>query len=284
MAKGGLGGGLGSLFADNSVEVQLKQTLRLSELEPNRSQPRKNFDQAGIQELADSIREHGILQPILVRPLPKSKNYQIVAGERRWRAAKMAGLDEVPVIIKELTDLETAQIALIENLQREDLNPIEEAKAFQRLQEEFGLKQDEIAKKVGCARSSISNALRLLQLPEKVQELLISRKITIGHAKALLSFQDTEEMITAAQKATEGLLSVRQIEAMAAASDSKDLEDVPLSRPMTYFGEIEAALKERLCRKVKVSFKHNKGTLQLEFYDEEDLKLLAELLSPEEEY
>ncbi|MBR1527899.1 MAG: ParB/RepB/Spo0J family partition protein [Oscillospiraceae bacterium] len=284
MAKGGLGGGLGSLFEDNAAEIQTKKTIRLSDIEPNRNQPRKNFDDAAISALANSIREHGMLQPILVRPLPDSNNYQIVAGERRWRAARMLSLNEVPVIVRELSDLETAEIALIENLQREDLNPVEEAKAFQRLQDDFGMKQDEIAKKVGCSRSTVANALRLLKLPEEVQTMLIKGDITTGHAKALLAFSDQKQMILAAQKAADGQLNVRQLEKMAVESDSKDLDDIPVSKTISYFGEIEHALKNRLGRKVKVQFKKNKGTLLLEFYDEEDLKLLAELLSPEEEY
>ncbi len=284
MAKGGLGGGLGSLFEDNAAEIQTKKTIRLSDIEPNRNQPRKNFDDAAISALADSIREHGMLQPILVRPLPDSNNYQIVAGERRWRAARMLSLNEIPVIVRELSDIETAQIALIENLQREDLNPIEEAKAFQQLQDTFGMKQEDIAKKVGCSRSSVSNALRLLKLPEEVQKLLIKGDITTGHAKALLAFSDEKQMLLAAQKAAEGILNVRQIEKLAAESDSKDSDTIPNSKPVSYFGEIEQALNSRLGRKVKVQFKKNKGTLMLEFYSEEDLKLLAELLSPEEKY
>jgi len=281
MAKGGLGGGLGSLFEDNAAEIQTKKSVRLAELEPNRNQPRKKFDESAISSLADSIREHGILQPILVRPLPLG-NYQIVAGERRWRAAKMLGLNEIPVVIRELTDIETAQISLIENIQREDLNPLEEAKAFQRLQDDFGMKQEDIAKKVGCSRSTVTNALRLLKLPEKIQDMLIKGEITSGHAKALLSFSDEKAMLQAAQKASQGLLNVRQIEKAASDSVSKDLDEVPISKPVSYFGEIEHALHERLSRKVKVNFKNNKGTLTLEFYDEDDLKQLAELLSPDE--
>ncbi|MBE6875184.1 MAG: ParB/RepB/Spo0J family partition protein [Ruminococcus sp.] len=282
MAKGGLGGGLGSLFEDNAAEIQTKKTIRLSEIEPNRNQPRKIFDESAISSLADSIREHGLLQPILVRPLPLG-NYQIVAGERRWRAARMLGLTEVPVIIRELSDIETAQIALIENIQREDLNPLEEAKAFQRLQDDFGMKQEDIAKKVGCSRSSVTNALRLLKLPEEIQAMLVRNEITSGHAKALLSFSDENAMLQAAYKAAQGLLNVRQIEKLAADSESKELDDIPISKSVSYFGEIEHALHTRLGRKVKVQFKKNKGTLSLEFYDEEDLKLLAELLSPNEE-
>ncbi|MDE7093988.1 MAG: ParB/RepB/Spo0J family partition protein [Oscillospiraceae bacterium] len=280
MARGGLGGGLGSLFENNSSEVQMKKTLRISELEPNRNQPRKKFDNTAISALAESIKEHGVLQPILVRPLPFG-NYQIVAGERRWRAAKMIGLDEVPVIIRELTELETAQIALIENLQREDLNPIEEARAFQRLKDEFAMKQDAISKTVGCSRSTVTNALRLLKLPEEVQELLIQNQISAGHAKALLSFSDEEMIIALAKKASEGFLTVRQIEKLAMESQNAKSKSKIIKKPVSYYGEVEQALHERLNRKVKVQFKKNKGSLILEFYNEEDLKTLANLLSPD---
>lgn len=280
MARGGLGGGLGALFENNSSEVQMKKTLRISELEPNRNQPRKNFDTTAIATLAESIREHGILQPILVRPLPLG-NYQIVAGERRWRAAKMIGLDEVPVIIRELTELETAQIALIENLQRENLNPIEEAKAFQRLQDEFSMKQEEISKTVGCSRSTVTNSLRLLKLPEEVQDLVTQNLISAGHAKALLSFSDEEMIIALAKKASEGFLTVRQIEKLAMESQNCKSESKIIKKPVSYYGEVEQALHERLNRKVKVQFKKNKGSLILEFYNEEDLKTLANLLSPD---
>lgn len=281
MARGGLGGGLGSLFEDNSSGVQMKKTLRISEIEPNRNQPRKNFDDTAISALADSIREHGLLQPILVRPLPLG-NYQIVAGERRWRAARMIGLDEVPVVIRELTEMETAQIALIENLQREDLNPIEEAMAFQRLQDEFHMKQEAVAKTVGCSRSTVTNALRLLKLPEEVQSMLIENKISAGHAKALLSFSDEKLMLDLARKASEGFLTVRQLEKLAMESQAcKSASASRTEKPVSYYGEVEQALHTRLGRKVKVQFKKNKGTLVLEFYDEEDLKSLASLLSPE---
>lgn len=278
MAKGGLGGGLGSLFEDNAAEIQMKKTLRLSEIEPNRNQPRKSFDENSISALADSIREHGILQPILVRPLPLG-GYQIVAGERRWRAARMLALSEVPVIVRELSDIEVAQISLIENLQRENLNPIEEAKAFQRLQDEFHMKQEDIAKKVGCSRSTITNALRLLKLPEEIQNMLIKGSLTAGHAKALLSFEDKQLMIDAAHQAADGKLSVRQLEKKAANED----EDCPVSMPpKSYYGEMEHALQNRLGRRVRIQSSENGGgMLCLEFYNEEDLKSLAELLSPD---
>lgn len=275
MAFGGLGNGLEMLFADNSTEVQTKKTLRVSELEPNRTQPRKNFDESAISSLAESIQQHGVLQPILVRPLPGS-GYQIIAGERRWRAARMIGLDEVPVIIKELSDLETAQIALIENLQREDLNPVEEALAFRRLQDDFGMRQEDISKIVGRSRSAVANSLRLLRLPEQVLELLEDGSISAGHARALLAFTDEEEMIRAAQKAAAGLLTVRQLEKMSGESGEKP--KAAKSRD-SYFDEMEISLHDRLGRKVKVDYKKNKGVLMLEFYDKDDLQELARMLT-----
>lgn len=280
MVKGGLGGGLDSLFEENSSEVQVKKAIRLSEIEPNRSQPRKNFDETSISALADSIREHGVLQPLLVRPMP-SGGYQIVAGERRWRAARMLGLDEVPVVVRDLTDLESAQIALIENLQRENLNPVEEALGYRRLQDDFDMKQEEIAKTVGKSRSAVANAIRLLRLPDEVQELLIDGSISAGHARALLGFSDETLMIAAARKAAAGLLTVRALEKMAQDSGISQ-EAVPASPRMhAYYGEVEQSLHDRLGRKVKVEYKNNKGRLTLEFYDDDDLRELAHLLSPE---
>jgi ParB family chromosome partitioning protein len=283
MAKGGLGGGgLNLLFEDNISQVEVKKTLRLSELEPNRTQPRKNFDELAISTLADSIREHGILQPLLVRPL-SAGGYQIVAGERRWRAARMLGLDEVPVIIRDLTDLETAQIALIENLQRENLNPIEEAEGFRRLQNDFSMKQEDIARTVGRSRSAIANAMRLLHLPEEIQELLTDGSLTAGHARALLSFTDEELQIAAAHRAAAGQLTVRQLEKMAADAEKKD----DTAKPHTvdsYYREVEISLNDRLGRKVRVDFKKNKGVLVLEFYDKEDLAGLAERLAAADDF
>lgn len=275
MAIGGLGGGLDLLFADNASEVQTKKTLRISEIEPNRAQPRKVFDDAAIAALAESIQEHGILQPILVRPIP-GQGYQIVAGERRWRAARMLGLDEVPVLIRELSDLETAQIALVENLQRENLNPLEEAQGFKSLQEEFDMKQEEISRITGRSRSAVANSLRLLRLPEQVQELLADGAISAGHARALLAFTDEDRMVEAAQKAAAGLLTVRMLEKMAAEKPAVSEQTEPKN---TYYREMEISLHDRLGRKVKVDYKKNKGVLTLEFYDEDDLNGLAQLLT-----
>lgn len=282
MAIGGLGAGLDSLFNDNSNEVQVKKTLRLSEIEPNRDQPRKNFSDDAIAALADSIREHGMLQPILVRPMPLG-SYQIVAGERRWRAARMLGLDEVPVTIRELTDIETMQIALIENLQRENLDPIEEALGYSQLIENFGMTQDKIAKMVGRSRSAIANAVRLLALPEIVQKSLADGYISVGHAKALLSLDDDEMIISLAEKASDGKMTVRQLERevrklteSAEENSSQEKSDKHIDN---YFREMEISLNERLGRKVKVDYGKNKGVLVLEFYDKDDLASIAELLA-----
>ncbi len=281
MAKGGLGSGMDLLFEDNVSQVQVKKTVRLSEIEPNRSQPRKNFDESAISALAESIRVHGILQPLLVRPLAFG-GYQIVAGERRWRAARMLGLDEVPVIIRDFSDLETAQIALIENLQREDLNPVEEALGFQKLQDDFGMKQDEISKTVGRSRSAVANSLRLLKLPDEIKELLIDGSITAGHARALLGFSDEAAMITAAQRAAAGLLTVRQLEKMASESEKTVTEKKTPPQMESYYREMEISLHDRLGRKVQVDFRKNKGVLILEFYDKDDLQVLAQRLVEEQ--
>lgn len=276
-SKGGLGIGLGALFEDNKTESDSGQMLRVSEIEPNRRQPRKNFDDETISALADSIKEHGILQPILVRPY--GSGYQIVAGERRWRAARMLGMSEVPVQIKELSDLEAMQLALIENLQRENLNPVEEAKGYSELVESYGMTQEEVAKTVGRSRSSVANAMRLLALPEEIQEMLENGDISTGHGKALLAFDDEEKMLDAARKAADGKLNVRSLEKMASEDDTKKPSKKDNSHIDSYFKEMEIGLHNALGRKVKVEYGKNKGALILEFYDKEDLSALAEKLS-----
>ncbi len=283
MAKGGLGAGLDTLFSDNTNEIQVKKTLRTAEIEPNRDQPRKNFSDEAITSLAESIREHGMLQPILVRPI-SSGGYQIVAGERRWRAARMLGLNEVPVNIRELTDTEAMQIALIENLQRENLNPVEEAMGYKELMESYGMTQDKVAKTVGRSRSAVANAVRLLALPERVLKMLENGDLSVGHAKALLGFDNEELLVATAIKAADGGLTVRQVERAA----QKSLEDDETSDKKTdkkidnYFVEMELSLNERLGRKVKVDYGKNKGVLILEFYDKEDLAAIADKLAGEE--
>lgn len=283
MAKNALGTGLGALFGDNTNEIQVKKTLRTAEIEPNRDQPRKAFSDEAIMSLADSIREHGMLQPILVRPI-STGGYQIVAGERRWRAARMLGLDEVPVNIREFSDSEAMQIALIENLQRENLNPVEEAQGYNELIKNYGMTQESVAKMVGRSRSAIANAVRLLSLPERVQKLIENGDLSAGHAKALLGFENEELLIATALKAADGGLTVRQVE-RAAQKSIEDAESAPSASDKAidnYFVEMEISLNERLGRKVKVDYGKNKGVLVLEFYDKEDLAAIAEKLAADE--
>lgn len=275
MTIGGLGSGLDFLYDDNATDVQVKKTLRLSELEPNKDQPRKEFSEEAIASLAASIQQYGMLQPILVRPL--GLNYQIVAGERRWRAARMLGLDEVPVIIRELTDEETAAIALIENLQREDLNPIEEASGYAMLMERFHMTQEEVAKRVGRSRSAVANALRLLKLPLDIKFMVIDGDLSAGHARALLGIRNEELMQETAVKAAQGKLTVRAIEKIA--SRQEEPEDFSVPKMDTFFTEMELSLENRLGRRVTVSYSKNKGTLSLEFYDKDDLSALAQKLT-----
>lgn len=281
MAKGGLGGGLETLFSDNTNDVQIKKTLRISEIEPNRDQPRKNFSDDAIAALADSIREHGMLQPVLVRPI-SSGGYQIVAGERRWRAARMLGLEEIPVSIRELSDSETMQIAIIENLQRENLNPVEEATGYNDLMEKYGMTQDQVAKMVGRSRSAIANSVRLLSLPDRVVRMLENGEISAGHGRALLGFENEELLVATALRASNGGLTVRQVERAAQKSTETEDEGAAADKRIdNYFVEMELSLKERLGRKVKIDYGKNKGALILEFYDKDDLAALADKLANE---
>ncbi len=282
MGISGLGAGLDTLFSDNSSEVQIKQTLRTSEIEPNRNQPRKNFNSENISALAESIREHGMLQPILVRPI-KMGGYQIVAGERRWRAAKMLGLEEVPVSILELSDTEVMQIAVIENLQREDLNPIEEALAYKDLTDNYGMTQEQISKLTGRSRPAISNSMRMLELPEIVRELVGKGSLSTGHAKVLLGVKDSAELESLAIKASDGGMTVRQLEKAVKEPEQKKSEKKVSSRRDSYFTEMEISLNENLGRRVKIDYKKNKGVLMLEFYNREDLAWLADRLAKDEQ-
>ena len=282
--KGGLGKGLDALFADNDGLFGSEESpvsLKLSDIEPNPDQPRKLFDEEKLMELAKSISEHGLIQPILVSPLSNGR-YQLVAGERRWRACRIAGLVEVPVIIKQLSEKEKKEIALIENLQREDLNPIETAYGIQALIEEYGLTQDQAAERVGCSRPAIANSLRLINLPKEVKELTRNGKISAGHARALLAFKDEDKMIEAAHFIAKNDVSVREVERMAkrAASDtSAPLQTAKKKKRDSFFDEVELSLTETLGRKVKVYNNREKGTLEIEFYNKDDLKSIANLLS-----
>jgi len=278
MAKtGGLGLGLDALFDDNSTDTQMKRTLRLSEIEPNRLQPRKSFSEETIASLAESISQHGMIQPIVVRP-NGNNSYQIVAGERRWRAARMLAMDEVPVIIKELSDFEAMQISLIENLQRENLNPIEESLGYKDLIEVYDMTQDMVAKTVGRSRSAVANALRLLNLPKEVQQMLKVGDITVGHAKALVAVDDEDLLMELAVKAAADKLTVRAIEKIISKLDEPEKEPEKPDKIDSYFKEMELSLNENLGRRVKVDYSKNKGALILEFYDKEDLAAIAQKL------
>ena len=276
--KGGLGKGLDAIFHDNArADDGGAVELNINELEPNRGQPRKEFSEEAMRELADSIAQHGVLQPLLVRPL-LSGGYQIVAGERRWRASRRAGLATVPALIRELTDSEVMQIALIENLQREDLKPLEEAQGYQALMEEFGFTQDEISKSVGKSRPAVTNALRLLNLPEAVRGMLARGDLSAGHARTLLSFKDEAAMLAAAKRVVAEGLSVRELEKMAKKANAEKPEAVRSTRRIRYYDEAELALRDTLNRVVHVGGTKKKGVLTIEFYGEEDLKnLLSDL-------
>ncbi|MBQ8574841.1 MAG: ParB/RepB/Spo0J family partition protein [Clostridia bacterium] len=276
--RNGLGRGLESLFVDNSVEEINASTnkLKLMEIEPNHDQPRKIFDEKALSELADSISQHGVLQPLVVRPMTNG-GYQLVAGERRWRAARIAGLSEVPVIIKELTDEETIEIAMIENLQREDLNPLEEALGYSYMMQELKITQEEAAEKVGKSRPAIANALRLLKLPEEIQEMVKNNLISAGHARALLGFANKEAMIETANLIIKEDISVRQIEALVKAEKTAPVKPREPKKREKFFSEVELALVNNLGRKVKIkeNGKKGSGVLEIEFFDKSDLESLA---------
>ena len=277
--KSGLGKGLGALMLENTTEDMVAtNTLPISEITPNKDQPRKTFDEAALEELADSIKQHGVLQPLLVRPLPNG-GYQLVAGERRWRASRKAGLREVPVVVKELTDTETMEIAIIENLQREDLNPIEEAEGLQTLIDKCGFTQEEVASSVGKSRPAIANSLRLLRLPEEVRELTRDGKISAGHARALISLDNDALIIEAAENVIKNKLTVRDVERLAKIQDKSNVvSQKRYKRRDSFYDEVELTLSEVLGRKVKVYNGKGKGTLEIEFYSQEDLKNIANKL------
>lgn len=275
----GLGKGLEKLFSENDTEGMVStNTLPLSEIVPNKDQPRKTFDEAALDELADSIRQHGILQPLLVRPIATG-GYQLVAGERRWRASKRAGLKDVPVVVKELSDTETMEIAIIENLQREDLNPIEEAEGLQALIDKCGFTQEQVAVSVGKSRPAIANSLRLLKLPPEVRDMAKNGEISAGHARALLAFDNEALIYEAAQSIVKNKMTVRDIERLAKISEKNSTVSVKHSkRRDSFYDEVELSLSETLGRRVKVFNGREKGTLEIEFYSIEDLKNIANKL------
>lgn len=294
MARG-LGKGLDSLIPNAVGEAKVKKeaqqavkedknaqetVVKITMVEPNRKQPRKNFDEDALQELADSIKQFGLIQPILVQD--RKDHYEIIAGERRWRAAKMAGLKEVPVLIRSYSEQEIMEISLIENIQREDLNPIEEAQAYKRLLEEFHLKQDEVAERVSKSRAAVTNSMRLLKLSDEVQQMLIDDMISTGHARALLAIDNLEEQYNTAQRIFDEKLSVREVEKLVKnlnkpvkpvkkASDNSTMDAIYL--------DIEDKLKQRLSTKVTVTSKgEGAGKIEIEFYNHEDLDRLMDLM------
>lgn len=282
MARGGLGRDFFSILDDNLIgdNKDSVRTLRLSDIEPRRDQPRKSFDEEGLQLLADSISIHGVLQPIIVRENQAFPGtYEIIAGERRWRAAKMAALTEIPVIIVDGNDLKIAQISLVENVQREDLNAVEEALAYNALIENFGLTQEQVSREVGKSRSSIANMLRLLDLPDEVLDLIKEDKLSQGHAKAILSLQTDEQMITVANSVVENGYSVRDTERLVKkVLEAKDEEPASVIKPdaqkRIYMRSLEVKAMERLGRKVKIN-SGKKKTVELTYDTDDDL---AELL------
>lgn len=293
--KSGLGKGLDSLIpnkkndiSDSKVEKKQEKEndspksgeimVRINEVEPNRDQPRKDFDEDALMELADSIRQFGILQPLLVQ---KKKNYyEIIAGERRWRAAKLAGIKEVPIIVKDYTDQEIVEISLIENIQRENLNPIEEAMAFKRLLQEFKLKQDEVAERVSKNRTAVTNSMRLLKLSPRVQQMIIDDMISTGHARALLAIDDEEQQFILANKIFDEKLSVRETEKLVKALKNPKKEVKKEKPEHTFIYEnIEEQIKNIMGTKVSVNQKANgKGKIEIEYYSEEELERIYDLL------
>ncbi len=286
--KTGLGRGIDAIFLDNAIEEKENvggiSTLRLSQIDPAKNQPRKHFDEAALASLADSIAANGVLQPILVRPVGVDR-YVIVAGERRWRASKLAGLSEIPVIISDMDEKTAAQIALIENIQRENLNPIEEAMGLLALSAEYGMTQEDISARVGKSRSAIANAIRLLDLPKDVQALVISGSLSAGHARTLLSLKDKADIPVLAELVMKNGLSVRETEAavkkMNAKKDEVKIEDAPAFR-VDYVRELEEKMTSHLGRRVKLSAKGAKKSLTLYFEDNDDLDELLTLICGKE--
>lgn len=290
MAARGLGRGLDTLIPAGNKEAEEKTSgggketvVKITKVEPNREQPRKNFDEDALQELADSIKQFGLLQPILVQD--RGDYYEIIAGERRWRAAKLAGLKEIPVIIRNYTNQEIVEISLIENIQREDLNPIEEAQAYKRLLTEFNLKQDEVAERVSKSRTAVTNSMRLLKLCDGVQQMIIDDMLSTGHARALIPIEDAEQQLQLAQRIFDEKLSVREVEKLVKsilkpAADKPKKEEIPQSLQYVY-QDIENKLKDKLSRKVAISAKgkNGSGKIEIEFYSNDDFERLIEILS-----
>ncbi|MCG0238450.1 MAG: ParB/RepB/Spo0J family partition protein [Firmicutes bacterium] len=281
MSRRGLGKGLRVLIPESSEEKENVQEIEVAQIRPNPHQPRQAFDEAKLAELAASIREHGVVQPVLVRPV--ESGYELVAGERRWRAAQMAGLDRIPAIVRDLTPAQVMEIALIENLQREDLNPLEEAEAYRRLIEEFHLTQEELARRLGKSRSQIANTLRLLNLPEPVRSRIAAGTLSVGHAKVLLGLSDPGEQVRLADRVEREQLSVRQLEALIAREGRRRSHRSPREAKdgagrNADLMALEAALRERLGTPVRILPGQPRGKIEIAFYGDEDLARIYDLI------
>ncbi len=278
--KAGLGKGLDALFIDNSTEENGDKLVNINDIEPKRDQPRKYFDEEALKELADSIAMHGVIQPLLVRPLSDG-GYQLIAGERRWRASRMAGLSQVPVVVKEMNDEEAMELALIENLQREDLNPIEEAEGFKLLMDTYSFTQEQAAEKVGKSRPAVANALRLLSLPQAVLDMVKQGIISSGHARTLIPLTDEKLIIKLAEEISQKELSVRETERIVKTLLKPKSEIVKKkSKRDPYYDECEIAIREELGRKAKINVSRgNKGSIEIEFFSKEDLQSILEALA-----
>ena len=294
--KKGLGKGLGNLIPESDKEAQKTKVVekvvekkvivkepaetivKINEVEPNKNQPRRTFDEDALLELAESIKQHGVIQPLIVKK--RDKYYEIIAGERRWRAAKMAGLKEIPIVIKDLSDQEIMEVALIENIQREDLNPIEEAKAYQRLIKEYNYKQDELAERVSKSRVAVTNSMRLLKLDEHVQKMIIDDMISAGHARALLAITDSEKQYTIAMKVFDEKLSVRETEKLIKNLDKQVKPKVNTTPENDFiYRDIENKLKESMGTKVIIHNKdNNKGKIEIEYYSQDDFERIVDIL------
>lgn len=294
--KKGLGKGLGNLIPESDKEAQKTKVVekvvekkvivkepaetivKINEVEPNKNQPRRTFDEDALLELAESIKQHGVIQPLIVKK--RDKYYEIIAGERRWRAAKMAGLKEIPIVIKDLSDQEIMEVALIENIQREDLNPIEEAQAYQRLIKEYNYRQDELAERVSKSRVAVTNSMRLLKLDERVQKMIIDDMISAGHARALLAITDSEKQYTIAMKVFDEKLSVRETEKLIKNLDKQVKPKVNTTPENDFvYRDIENKLKESMGTKVIIHNKdNNKGKIEIEYYSQDDFERIVDIL------
>lgn len=294
--KKGLGKGLGNLIPESDKEAQKTKVVekvvekkvivkepaetivKINEVEPNKNQPRRTFDEDALLELAESIKQHGVIQPLIVKK--RDKYYEIIAGERRWRAAKMAGLKEIPIVIKDLSDQKIMEVALIENIQREDLNPIEEAQAYQRLIKEYNYKQDELAERVSKSRVAVTNSMRLLKLDERVQKMIIDDMISAGHARALLAITDSEKQYTIAMKVFDEKLSVRETEKLIKNLDKQVKPKVNTTPENDFiYRDIENKLKESMGTKVIIHNKdNNKGKIEIEYYSQDDFERIVDIL------